>query len=122
MASAVYASRTELATALGVTGASGLDSKLDLALVVASRWVDEYTGTTYTQENIDQDGTLTLTLTDCPPSFKQATIVAAARFYKSPDVPFGIAGGLGDLAVRIKQSIPEAEVLLMGRRVSWGIA
>jgi hypothetical protein len=122
MASAVYASRADLAAALGMTGVSGPETRLDLALVIASRWVDNYLGIDFTQEDIDQDGTLTLTATDCPPAYKQAALAAASRFYKSTEIPYGVVGGLGDLAVRVKQSIPEAEVLLMGYRTEWGIA
>jgi len=115
-----YATRAELAAALGMTGASGLDDRLDLALIIASRWVDEYTGTDYTQADVSPP--YTLTVIACPPSFKQATLAAASRFYKSTDVPFGVVGGMGDYAVRIKTSIPEAEAILMGQRLTWGIA
>lgn len=120
MANNVYASRTELAATLGMTGVTGLDDRLDLALLIASRWVDYRTGTTVDQAAVTAPYTLTVVASQ--PAVKQATISAATRFYKSPDVPFGVAGGLGDLAVYIKSSIPEAELLLLGHRVSWGIA
>lgn len=53
---------------------------------------------------------------------RAATLVAAARFLRSADVPFGVAGGLGDLAIRIYADIPEAELHLFGLRESWGVA
>jgi len=53
---------------------------------------------------------------------RQATLVAAARFLRSGDIPFGVAGGLGDLAIRVYASIPEAEMHLLGLHESWGVA
>lgn len=119
MANNVYASRTELAEALGVSGVSGLNDRLDMALLIASRWVDYRIGNTVTQDDVQPP--VTLTVVNCQPAVHQATLAAATRFYKSTDVPFGVAGGLGDAAVYIKTYIPEAEMLLLGQRTSWGI-
>lgn len=116
----VYASRSEFASVLGVSAATGLDDRLDLALIVASRWVDYRIGNTVTEEDVTAP--YTLNVVACNVAVKSATLAAASRFYKSADVPFGVAGGFGDLAVHIKVRIPEAEVLLLGQKQSWGIA
>ena len=54
-------------------------------------------------------------------SWRQATIAAAVRFYKSPDVPFGVAGGW-DMATYVRMSIPDVDLLLLGQRERFGIA
>ena len=114
----VYASRAELASALGVSGASGLDDRLDLALIAGSRWVDYYLGTAVTEEDVTAP--YTLSVVACNVAEKAATLAAASRFYKSADVPFGVVGGLGDYAVRVQRSIPEAEAILFGLRTEFG--
>lgn len=119
-----YASLAALKGELGIPDAStAQDAQLALALVAGAAWVDHRRGI----EPTEGDDTWTgdpdeLVLEeDAPAGVVAAAIVAAVRFYKSPDVPFGVAGGLGDLAVYVSRTIPEAEVLLLGHRSAWGI-
>lgn len=67
------------------------------------------------------DPPVSLVLVPVDVGVRQASLVAATRFLRSPDVPFGVAGGLGDLAIRIYADIPEAELHLTGLHQSWGI-
>lgn len=121
----VYALSSEAAPSVGgSTGAlsEGNAQRLILACIVATLWVAERVGAElavpvlappYTEERATVD-----------PRWTAATIVAAGRFYRSPDIPFGVLGGLGDMAVNVKVSIPEAELVLFGARtgdLAWGI-
>lgn len=117
----VYADRASLAKIVGQP--TGQDDRLDLALVMASRWVDRVIGGPEVDPplNVPVEPPLTLTVEPVDAGMRQATLVAAARFLRSPDVPFGVAGGMGDLAVRIYADIPEAELHLLGLRQSWGV-
>lgn len=112
----VYATAADLAA---VTGLLATDDRLALALVMASRWVDYVmTGEADTAPLPDP---LTVELVPQAVGIRQATLVAAGRFLRSADIPFGVAGGLGDLAVYVRSDIPEAEMHLVGHRSSWGI-
>jgi hypothetical protein len=119
-----YASLAALKDALGIpTATTAQDERLALALVGATAWVDHRLGT----EPDTPDETWTgdpddlAVVTDPDAAYVAATIAAAVRFYKSPEVPFGSAGGLGDMAVYVSRSIPEAEMILLGKRQSWGV-
>lgn len=123
----VYAEPDALAAAVGLP--SGNDEKLIVALVLASRWVDEYLGRDGLSAADEYDFTddawyeaSAVTVLECPAAVRLATIAAGVRFLKSPDVPWGVAGGLGDMAVYVKTRMPEVELMLMGLRESWGIA
>jgi hypothetical protein len=114
----VYASVAELAARTGQP--IGQDDDLALALVTASRWVDrKLTGQA---ELTPVTSPVVLRVIPRDAGVHGATLVAAVRFLRSADAPFGVLGGLGDLAVRIYQDIPEAEMHLLGQRTSWGIA
>lgn len=116
----VYASLSELATVLG--GVTGQDDRLTAAIILASRWVDYHLGNTVDDDLVDWTAPITLDVVDCRPAIHQATIAAAVRFYKSPDVPWGVAGGLGDVATYVKTTMPEVSLILLGQRQAWGIA
>jgi hypothetical protein len=116
----VYASRADLEAAIGGT-ISGAGDRFDLALLVASRWVDYRVGTAVTEANLSAP--YTLVVVACPPAWKAATIAAAVRFLKSPDVPFGVAGMDGSgMTAYVRTSMPEVELLLFGHRMAWGMA
>jgi hypothetical protein len=123
----VYASRAELAAQVGEP--AGQDARLDLALVTGSRWVDRELGY-FAGDELRGTPPLELMLPDplvievvpCPPGAKMAALVAAGRHLRSPDLTLGVAGGLGDLAIRVYQDIPEASLHLFGLRRSWGVA
>lgn len=57
-----------------------------------------------------------------PAGVKIASVQAAVRFYRDPEAPFGVLGGLGETAAYARQPIPDLDHLLLGYRVSWGIA
>lgn len=51
-----------------------------------------------------------------------ATLTAAARYYHDPDMPYGVVAGMSDVPLYAKASIPDVDSLLLGLRVSFGIA
>ena len=114
----VYASRAELSSVLGGT-ITGADDRLDLALLVASRWVEYRLGLDVTES--DLIAPYSLTVVACPPSWKAATLAAAVRFFKAADAPWGVAS-MGEMATYVRTSMPDVELLLMGQRQAFGIA
>lgn len=125
-----YATLDALKTRLGLpSSTTAVDERAALALVTATAWVDHYLGTEVTPDDVwsvpddpdDWDDELEVDDT-ATAAMVGATLVVAVRFYKSADVPFGIASGLGDLAMYVSRSIPEAETMLLGHRELWGIA
>lgn len=125
----VYASTQELAAVVGQP--VGQDERLSLALVMASRWVDRVVGYNAGEVGADPAVPVDATLIALPVTVlvkavdvgvRNATLVAAARFLRSPDAPFSVLGGMGDLAIRVGMDIPEAELHLLGLHDSWGIA
>ena len=126
-----YASTADLAAILGQP--TGQDERLATALVMASRYADKVVGYNIGSRVAGDDPELpidstpvespiTLTVQPVPIGARQATLIYAGRFMRSPDVPFGVAGGLGDLAIRIFANVPEAEMALFGLRDEWGVA
>lgn len=121
----VYASTSDLAAYVGQP--IGQDDRLAVALVMASRWVDHRIGYNATDEEAPVDSTpieapVSLTVVPVRVEVRNATLVASARFLRSGDVPFSVAGGFGDLAIRVAADIPEAELHLLGVRQSFGVA
>jgi hypothetical protein len=120
---ASYATEAELQAALG--GIQPADNRLKMALWVASTWVRQYLGINdpdWSSQDIDWSYDWDVSEVECPAYLKTATIAAAVRILKAPDVPWGAAGGLGDVAVYVKNRLPEVELMLMGRKQSWGVA
>ena len=115
----VYASVEELRALVGAGDSSTLTDRLGWTLIAASRWVDYRTVEDVTDDDVTAPYTLTVVATTA--GRKAATLAAATRFYKAPDVPFGVFGS-GEYAVTVKTSIPEAEVLLLGQRDTFGFA
>ena len=106
-----------------IGSADGQDERVQRAVILASRWVDHKLGTMTQAEEVDYSDPITLVHAARPVGVVSATIQAAVRFYRSPDLVLGVAGGLGDLAVRITSvTIPDAELMLLGHRTTWGIA
>lgn len=114
----VYASRAELSSVLGGT-ITGADDRLDMALIVASRWVEYRVGLDVTEA--DLSAPYTLVVVACHPAYKAATLAAAVRFFKAADAPWGVAS-LGDMSAYVKTSMPDVELLLMGQRQAFGLA
>lgn len=119
----VFAAPAELRPALGQVTGEVNERRLAVALLVATRHVLHVMG-----YSIDEDVTippdpaaLDVSVVPVRSSWRQATIAAAVRFYKSPEVPFGVAGGW-DMATYVRMSIPDVDLLLLGQRERFGIA
>lgn len=116
----VYAAPADLAAALGTGQTVGLDERLALACIVGSQWVDHRVGNVV--DTSAQIPPYDPVVVACPPAWRAAAIAAAVRFYRSPDVPFGVMQVGGDYGMSVKTSIPEAELMLLGHRAPGGIA
>ena len=102
-----FADPTEPARILGVAPS---DPRLVLALETAERYVQLRTG-------IDP---ATVDPSTAPSGPHSATVAASVRFYKGPDVPFGLAGT--DLTSYVSRTMSEVDLALVGHRLDWGIA
>lgn len=116
-----YATPDEFAASIGAASGPVATERRNLALILATRWVAYRIGMVVT------DDVLPIAVPDvnpvpARPAWREATVAAAVRFYRSPDVPWGAAGGLGDSAVYVRTAMPEVELILLGQRVGWGIA
>ena len=122
----VFASPAEVRLAiLGTTTAAGADieRRIAIALLAATRHVLHVMGYTIETDFAIPPDPAAITVTPMPvrSSWRQATIAAAVRFYKSPEVPFGVAGGW-DMATYVRMSIPDVDLLLLGQRERFGLA
>lgn len=115
-----YASVAELDAIIGANPGLGGAGRRALALIVGTRWVAYRVGMPVTDEPIPLDVQDVIPV-EAKAAWRIATIAAAVRFFRSPDVPFGVAGGW-DEAVYVRQSMPEVELLLYGQKQRWGIA
>ena len=117
-----YASDDDLVSIIGASSGGVQQTRRAIALILATRWVAYRIGTPVTDDPIDWlDHEPNLALVPCPAAVRVATLAAAVRFYKSPDVPWGVAGGW-DEAVYVRTAMPEVELLLYGQRERFGIA
>lgn len=57
-----------------------------------------------------------------PARVVSATLIAAARFARDPEAPWGTVGGIGDVPIYAKGQVPDADKLLLGLRRSFGLA
>lgn len=115
----VYLTRDELNAVLGAGLTTGIEDRLDMACIVASRWVDYRVGNPVGEDDLEPP--YTLTREACPPAWTAAALVVAVRFFKAPDVPFGVMT-VGEGGMSVKTYIPEAEMILFGHRVAFGFA
>lgn len=121
----VYATLDQLKRALGLPVSETeqeVDERLSIALVIATCYVATYVGAELEDPlgTWDPEGELEL-VEGIPAAYVQGALVAAVRIMRGPDVPFGVAGGLGEAAVYIARGIPEADTVLAGHRVDFGI-
>lgn len=118
---AVLAPEALLTDALGVGDTDGIDDRVRLALVQASRVWQRLEG----QVIGDDPMTSPFVVTVVPASAEviSAVVKMAVRFYKDPDVPFGILAA-GDTGLAVRRVFPELAPYLLGRRRgnAWGIA
>jgi hypothetical protein len=117
----VYASRAELRALVGAGANADLDTRLDWTLIAATLWVRYRVGDDVATDDADITTPGTLTVVATTAAKHAATLAAATRFWKSPEVPFGVMG-MGDYGVTVKTSIPEAEALLVGQKSDFGFA
>lgn len=118
---AVLAPEELLVDALGVGESVGLDDRVRLALVMATRvWlraVGDPVG--------DDPMTPPYTVTTVPASAEvvSAVIKMGVRFYRDPDVAFGILAA-GDTGLAVRRVFPDLSPYLFGRRrgSAWGVA
>jgi len=117
----VYVSPEDVRAAVGAAAGASQDDRLTTVAILGSRYVDGIVGTLVADESTAVPP-YTVEVVPCPPAWRLAALAAAVRFSKSPDLPFGAVGGLGDSAVYVRgTSIPEADLILTGHRLSWGI-
>lgn len=87
--------------------------RADRALAAASDYVDAVcygaTADTWFQDPV-------------PARVVQATLVAAARFARDPEAPWGTVGGIAEVPIYAKGQVPDADKLLLGLRQSFGLA
>jgi len=111
-----YATREQLAES--VPGLS--PDRADLALQAASDYVDAVCFGVAGVAGVPPDPAHFLE--PYPSRIIEATLVAAARFARLPEAPYGTVGGIGEVPIYAKGSIPDVDKLLLGYRQSWGIA
>jgi len=118
----VYLSRDDLRAQVGVN--TGFDDRLDRAVVMGTMYARKFCdGMTVAETPVLEPGPLDLTVVATTPGRVQGATIAAVRFWQSGSVPFGIAGGLGELAVRVSgRSIPEADLAMQYEREAFGVA
>lgn len=113
-----YAPLSDLVTPLGRTAAQlADDERAAIALYAGSRYCDDRLGVEW--EPLEEVDALEVAAAD--PMVRAATVVAAVRFYKAADVPWGVAGGMGDMPVYVRRGIPEADQLLRGLMPTGGV-
>jgi hypothetical protein len=122
-----FASPAELRPALGAVAGEVNDRRLALALVTATRWVLHQLG--YVPVALDTEAGLMppdpepipVVPVAIYPSWRKACLIAAVRFYQGETVPYGVAGGW-DMATYVRMSIPDADLVLIGQHLRYGIA
>lgn len=78
------------------------------ALDAATEHIDAVCGQTFTDP--------------VPASIEQACVQVAVRYYRDPEAPFGVIQAATEGASYTKNAIPDLDHLLIGHRVSWGVA
>lgn len=115
-----YVLPAELRAVVGTP--NGQDARVAACCVLGSLWLDFYLGGDPTVPAWDDSPTVVRAEGTTYPQ-QHGALLLAERLFRSPDVPFGVAGGLGDLAVRVYSlTVPEAELAALGLRQSWGVA
>ncbi len=117
----VLAPEEMLTDALGVGESEGLEDRVRLALVTATRiWlrlVGDPVG--------DDPMTSPYAVTTIPASAEvvQAVLQLAVRCYRNPDAAFGVIQA-GDVGVAVRRVFPDMAPFLFGRRRgnAWGVA
>jgi hypothetical protein len=118
---AVLAPEALLVDALGVGDSDGLDDRVRLALVMATRVWLRAVGDPVGDDPMTPPYSVTTVAASA--EVVQAVIKMGVRFYRDPDVAFGILQA-GEVGVAVRRVFPELSPYLFGRRRgnAWGIA
>ncbi len=100
---------------------TGQDDRIDRALVMGQSYALSFCDGAVPP--VLDPGPLVLTVVATTPGRRQGAMVAAVRYWQSASVPFGVLGGLGDLATRVSgASIPEADLAMQYDKADYGVA
>jgi hypothetical protein len=118
---AVLAPEALLVDALGVGDSDGLDDRVRLALVMATRVWLRAVGDPVGDDPMTPPYSVTTVAASA--EVVQAVIKMGVRFYRDPDVAFGILQA-GEIGVAVRRVFPELSPYLFGRRRgnAWGLA
>ena len=116
-----YVTEAEVRDVLAI--ATGQDERVLETAIAATLLVDQKVGGTLPEgwDNV-LEHPVTLSIIPAVAQIRQATLLYAARVWASAGVPFGVLGGFGENSDRTPMSVPEADVLLLGLRETWGVA
>ena len=103
-----YVDREELRRTLAVPSGADYDVDLDAACAAATTTIDKYCGQSFPEP--------------VPAGVHIAALQLASRFYRADDVAFGTFGSDLGSTFTGRWLTPEIEALLLGKRVSFGIA
>ena len=99
---------------------TGQQERVQEVAIAATTWVNHRIGAEVTEVAVEHP--VTLEAVAAPAGQVQAARIIAARMWAQEAAPFGVLGGLGDLATRPGFSTPEAEVALLGQRQGFPVA
>lgn len=100
---------------------TGQDERVQEVAIAATDWVHHRLGDTQWAP-VAVEHPVVLTFDPAPAGALQAARVIAARMWAMEAAPFGVLGGLGDLATRPGFTTPEAENALLGLRMGFPVA
>jgi len=103
-----YVDREELRRTLAVPSGADYDVDLDAACAAATTTIDKYCGQSFPEP--------------VPAGVHIAALQLASRFYRADDVAFGTFGSDLGSTFTGRWLTPEIEALLLGKRVTFGIA
>lgn len=118
---AVLAPEALLVDALGVGDSDGLDDRVRLALVLATRVWQRAVGDPVGDDPMTSPYAVTVVAASA--EVVAAVVKLGVRFYRDPDVAFGILQA-GDVGVAVRRVFPDLAPYLFGRRRgnAWGVA
>lgn len=111
----------EVVAAIGVGDASGLENRVRLAMVTATRIWLRLTGEAVGDDPMTPP--YAVTLVPASAEVVQAVLQLSVRCYRNPEAAFGILQS-SDVPVMVRRVFPDMAPFLYGRRRgnAWGIA
>ncbi len=118
---AVLAPEELLVDALGVGDSEGLDDRVRLALITATRIWLRLVGDPVGDDPMVSPYTVTTVAASA--EVIQAVLQLSVRCYRNPDAAFGVLQ-VGDVSAAVRRVFPDVAPFLFGRRRgnAWGIA